>query len=504
MKPIASPFLLAAGLLFPQPSFAETLSDFLREFHADPYRAMQKLPAEVAADGTARPRGLIDEGLALRQLRFRNETRARIMEAGAPERDITEPIHGIGITEAPGNRDNLSLVVEPGPLLTTLPEIESRNLFHATLPETPWSDSYWPTYQGSTAARYAEKNFPRSKDWRVNRDYVASRPAASIYDRGSPAEIDQLSPAEKYDLALGDRALTLTRFAWDHGEKTFRRLGHVPGWFGYCHGWAAAAHLLMPYPREPVEVQAADGGRITFHPQDVQGLTSMLWAHAAPRTRFMGRRCNVVPEKNRNGRVINPECFDTNPASWHLALVNQVGAHGRSVIMDSSLDLAVWNYPVASYRYRYFQPMNWRETTSLPAARIPLADYKLDRFREFRSPAATDVVGIVMDVTFAGAVQPRHGNARSPMLKTLRFVYDLELDAAGKVIGGEWYSNAHPDFVWTFDRGARADAVTDAEAGKFFWDANLPVPPEWTALALRASRLGQPLRAFLDGLLLGH
>jgi hypothetical protein len=26
--------------------------------------------------------------------------------------------------------------------------------------------------------------------------------------------------------------------------------------------------------------------------------------------------------------------------------------------------------------------------------------------------------------------------------------FDLELDPTGKIIGGEWYNNNHPDFVW--------------------------------------------------------
>lgn len=40
----------------------------------------------------------------------------------------------------------------------------------------------------------------------------------------------------------------------------------------------------------------------------------------------------------------------------------------------------------------------------------------------------------------------------SPKYDAIRWVeyrYDLELNSQGQVIGGEWYSQIHPDFIWT-------------------------------------------------------
>jgi hypothetical protein len=379
--------------------------------------------------------------------------------------------------------------------------MEERGLLNVKLPLAPWSDSYWPTYKGATAVRYADPSFPHSKNWGRNHAFVLTHPASSIYRRGVGEEINRLSPTEKYDLAMGDHSFSLTRYAWAQGEKYFRNSGVVPGWYGYCHGWSAAAHMLAPYPENPVDVQAADGGIIRFYPQDIKGLTSMLWANAHVPTRFMGNRCNGNPRKNAYGRVVSPDCFDTNPGSWHLALVNQLGIHARSLVMDSSLDYQVWNYPVAAYRYRYFHPLTWEEQSTVVAARVSLPKFKIDRFREFRSPRAKYIVGVVMEVTFSAAVQPSQHRADAVHLQTLRFIYDLELDENNAILGGEWYSNAHPDFVWTFDREAQAKSVTDGLAFTHGWKVSSVVPADWQGLARRASRRGQPLQAFLSGLL---
>lgn len=62
-------------------------------------------------------------------------------------------------------------------------------------------------------------------------------------------------------------------------------------------------------------------------------------AEAPFNTRFIGGRCNIQnPEKDENGRVIEPDCVDNNPASWHLSVLNQIGITGRSMIMDATYD----------------------------------------------------------------------------------------------------------------------------------------------------------------------
>ena len=67
------------------------------------------------------------------------------------------------------------------------------------------------------------------------------------------------------------------------------------------------------------------------------------------------------------------------------------------------------------------------------------------------------------------------------------YYYDLELDAAGKVIGGEWYTRDHPDFLWTPPAGSRAVTRHEAAAtGE--WDSTQPLPESWRVAARAAAR----------------
>jgi len=103
-----------------------------------------------------------------------------------------------------------------------------------------------------------------------------------------------------------------------------------------------------------------------------------------------------------------------------------------------------------------------------------------------------------MDVTHVGAITPTRGKVTKPPLTTLRFVYDLELDESLQVVGGEWYSNAHPDFLWTFEPGAQATTAADSTIGQDPWRPDLgAVPAHWATAARRASTNGAPLSTFV-------
>lgn len=475
---------------------AETITEFLREFHADPARMMQKLPGEVDASGAVHSRGYIKEDAAgwANLIHYRESERARLM----PQALITAP------TDGPDTPD---LLIEAGTnVARNIYDISGRSLHQATVPVMPWTDSYWPLQKGNTANRYSDPSNPKSRDWTLNYSYAQSNPASSIVASGDSAAINRLSPAEKYDLVMGDSSYSLTRYAWRTGQALQEKMGSVPGWMGICHGWAGASHMQIPVTKQPVQVTAANGTSVTFFPQDVKALNSMLWANSSPRVRFAGRRCNVPsPPRNAYGRIIDKGCFDVNPATWHLGIVNQLGQNKRSVVMDATYDVEVWNHPVASYRFRYFNPQTWKESVTPEASVIPLGNFSLDKFREFRSPEAKSVVGIFMDVTYVVEINPvRVPYEPVPPVKTLRFIYDLELDGTGTVIGGEWYSNAHPDFVWTHDATQQARTPFDSEIAGDAWTPSQPVPASWAGPAANASSRGAPLATFLSRLIQGE
>ncbi len=381
--------------------------------------------------------------------------------------------------------------------VTRLADMHGQKLRKAALDESPWSDDYWAIYLGVLGKRYADPRFPDSKDWAENRKYIEERPAPGVVATGDQEAINKLSPAEKYDLLVGDPDGTLTTKMWEQGRVYYERDGEVETWMGICHGWAPAAYML-PRPRRYVDVKAADGvTTLRFYPADIKSLASLLWANAPTVTRFVGGRSNDKdPPTDDNGRMISEKAFDTNPATWHLAVVNQIGVARRSFIIDATYDYEVWNQPVHEYRYSYFNPLTRKATSKLERATVSYDDFKdADIFRAYRSDATRSIVGVMMRMRYVVETKPtprETDSATRDKLHTVRYMYDLELDRRGEIIGGEWYQNKHPDFLWTPPPGGRARTSPDAYAEGEWSGPDTPLPTSWRNAARYASRANKP------------
>lgn len=384
----------------------------------------------------------------------------------------------------------------------TLESIEAAGLRSSALDETPWSDDYWAIYLGQLGKRYADPGFPADKDWEKNYDYAAGRPASDILRSGDVAAIGLLSPAEKYDALIGDTSFTLTQFMWLTGKQYFDRYGEIETWMGVCHGWAPASYML-PRPRRAIIVPAADGTPIKFYPSDMKALATQLWAQARTASRFVGGRCNDKDVRTDEiGRVIDSKCFDTNPGTWHMAVVNQIGACRRSFVIDATYDYEVWNQGVHAYQSWYFNPAELAYKDTIEEATVA-AGFESDRFAGYRHPEAKYVVGIVMEVAYVVETRPTHAETDGPesdAVQKVVYIYDLELDAERKIIGGEWYQNPHPDFLWTPPPGARATSDADRYV-RGSWPHGSAVPESWRPLARSASRDGLPLAGIVEGLI---
>jgi hypothetical protein len=490
---VASLFVFSFSLLISLFVFADASNDItmrLQEFHQDPSKVMDRLPDEIVGDKT-KQRGFINYDEVEKTFEERNSVRQKI-KLSNPE---FKPWVIVDSTT-----DNPASLVDGGNVVTRILDLDSAGLAKSVLPKerSPWGDSYWPMHKGLIANRYADPGFPRSKVWVENYSYVMSRPAQGVFASGNSRAINNLSPAEKYDLLVGDHNMTLTRYAWSEGKKYNDHYGTVWSWMGICHGWSAAAHMLAPNITEPVSLKTPSGRRITFYHGDVKALNSMLWASASPPARFLGGRCKVTrPQKNKFGRIIDPICWDNNPATYHLALVNQVGRNKRSFVMDTTYDIQVWNFSIAGYNSVYFNPQTLRPTTNINQAIIPIEKYSLDKFKEFRSSEARYVVGVAMDVTYIAAMNPRHSAPKDTVTKTYRYFYDLELNSSHNIIGGEWYTNSHPDFIWTFDPESQATARGELDIDPMEWNLSESIPSYWTPIAKRASAVGIPLASVI-------
>lgn len=464
----------------------EQINSDLQAFEKNPVAFMKRLPPKADEQGGGGV-PFFDQGAV---------DRRDYVEARDALRQTTTETTGEDGRAAFASNDRADNLVD-SLRYSGLEGMEDNGLMNARLSVAPWSGDYWAICRGILGKRYADYSFPNSSDWASNYDYIRNSPPSSV-------DVDVLSPSEKYDLLVGDSDFTLTGRMWAEGEEYYRRDGHVATWMGICHGWAEAAYMLAR-PTGTARVLAADGRTwITFYPDDIKGLASLLWAKCSPKTRFIGGRCrDTDPEIDpENGRTLSQKCFDTNPGTWHLAAVNQIGVANRSMIIDATYDYQVWNQPVVGYSYRYFNPQTMRYAGSLTAATVSRSAFTNDRFKRYRSSEAESFIGIAMNLSYTVETSPSQNQTDSPSednVKQVRYLYDLELDGVDQIIGGEWYQNTHPDFLWTPSRGDRAK--TSWEPGGS-WSGSSPLPSSWQSAAVTASaNASSPLAAIVERLI---
>jgi hypothetical protein len=235
----------------------------------------------------------------------------------------------------------------------------------------------------------------------------------------SEAERAELSPSEKYDILIG-------RF--DYPFTVWQRKNTSPSddsWWGICHGWAPAAYAF----REPKPVVAVsrDGIRIPFGSSDVKALLSFHQAREG-RSVLLGQRCNadLSNDPQAGGSLA---CRDTNAGSFHIVLANQIGKRHTPFVLDVTRDLEVWNQPIVSYESKVL------------SQRLPTAQAAPGTVVEYQ--ITTDVAYVV---EMAPSWTPHVGIDNA--LGRSRYVYYIEVDAAGRVVGGSWVSEGRPDFLW--------------------------------------------------------
>ncbi len=311
-----------------------------------------------------------------------------------------------------------------------------------------WSETYWPSNVGGIAYRWSHPNPEPFKYKFYSKDELK---------RMNMQELSQLSPAEMYDVAMGDYNYTLTRKML--GKFSPRDLW----WEGICHGWSQAA---TNYP-EPAKVLVTnpDGIKVPFGSSDVKAL---LAAHEASNFggaySFTGRRCKVsgkVPgEGDNRDRNTNPpsdedanspDCKDVNAGAFHVVLTNMLGIHGRGFVADIDRYNDVWNQPVTSYESAIVGEEAISESERAGGvARKVRVHTKMTYGEElkFYTPqlAAEGKKNFVSKSPVTGTVHQE--------FRFKPYEYYVEIDAAGKVIGGSWISETRPDFLWMFQRTA--------------------------------------------------
>jgi hypothetical protein len=383
----------------------------------------------------------------------------------------------------------------------SLAQMEAKGLTQAQVKEEPWSGWYWPLATGGLAFRYADANFPKKEAW----DSVQ----AHIEQRLGQGPVSELSPSEKYDLLIGDFQFTLTRSMIKSASHQAVK-GTIEPWIGYCTGLAVAS-VSLPRPRNSVHLLARDGSTmIEFRPDDIKALGSLLWSKGLYPFRVAGKTCSEEPVQRdpANDRPLDKSCRETNPATLHLTLVNQIGLSGRSPIIDADPGYQIWNHAVKSYSYRYFNPLTQAKADRLSEAQIPIENLVNDPFRETRAPGTRWVVGVEMEVKFLYVREPDaldHDSPDRDLLRKPEYRYELELDTHGKIIGGEWLTRLRPDVIWVVEKGVQPNTSGDQillrlPNGKPEWNSQDPLPAQWADAARVGAARSQPLRHIVERL----
>lgn len=277
-----------------------------------------------------------------------------------------------------------------------------------------WPGNHWANFLGGIAHRWSSSN-PQNFTYKLH--------TLSELQKLEPHELDELSPAEKFDITNGNYNYPTVR-------KIFKRLSpYESEWHGICHGYAPAA-INHPEPASITKVNA-DGLAIYFYSSDVAGLLSYYYANeVSTPVVLIGSRCNYGAN-SRIPRRARASCDDLNAGAFHLVLANKLGLLGTGIIVDMERYSEVWNHVAVNYQTRYY------------AESVPTRNSARGTLKR---------VQVETIVTYAAAIAPKFdpvlGTAAAEYAQNT-YEYFLDIDSAGKVIGGDWISENRPDFIWS-------------------------------------------------------
>jgi hypothetical protein len=279
----------------------------------------------------------------------------------------------------------------------------------ATLKVIPWSETYWPTRKGSINVRW---NTPTQDGFK----YVPN--TLEQLKKLSAAELEALSPSEKYDIDQGHYDYPLWTEAKQYGNPL------AGEYSGMCDGWSVAAIQYAEPAR--VTLMNPDGIAVPFGSSDVKGLmTYAAEIHADREIVQVGAQCTTSSPTTPEEVKI---CAGINAGSVHVILANQIGLKQQGFVTQRQPNIEDWNQPTYAYQ---FQALG-SALSSVPGAH-GLLIHGILYYSEDIDVSHLDPVTGTSQFKFSKVVMD----------------YTLDLDANENIVGGTWSKGSdHLGFMW--------------------------------------------------------
>ena len=349
----------------------------------------------------------------------------------------------------------LGEIADPSSLDSNILSLDKKSTRKPKTLNLGWNYFSMPISNGGTAARINSQDFLEASNWSEKYSLTLNDHPLALAKQD---RISELSPLEKYELFIGVTDFKLSEKEWAKGKVYVDKGLPIPYWYGACHGTAPAT-LQEELPKGESTVHSKEYNLdIEFTANDLKSLLAYAWANNAGASETMGQRCNF-PLGSREYETTSA-CFDTNPGSFHKALLNVVGLERYPLIIDTSGGVEVWNRPILGYEVAYFNPVTRRFTQDIKNAIIEKSQMRHDAFALKRSQKMKYLVGAWVKLTLLN--DSLLGDESEKLkLGSIEYRYDLELDENQNIIGGEWLEGKHPDFIWIVAPKAKPLAAAD-------------------------------------------
>lgn len=311
-----------------------------------------------------------------------------------------------------------------------------------------WADTYWPTSEGSHNNRWqgASVKSPLEKyDAAYNNAPGCDKYPDDFYGATAKAQWDTYNrcagPAAKWQTTEfqggGEMHDGIDN---DHDGKTDAEgtdgsVDGIQGWWGTCHAWTPAS-MLFPEPQHAVTMNG-----VRFEVGDIKALLQNISDQTD--AVMLGGRCNSKEITHDVHGSANDDCRDVNPGALHVIMTNYLGLANLPLIEDRTANYEVWNQPVVGYEVTKQTKITATKANQLVGATGSTWTYNT------KAKSLYEVKMTVKYITESYPSATPVGFANN--IRTDAYHYVLELDAAGKIIGGRFATdseNSGIDFLW--------------------------------------------------------